>query len=207
MNSDQLLSSQGLSNYPSIKAFSKLVGLTTKSNNVPLSAQILLDLCRNVARDLTYVSRLHEDAQRTLNACPAYHAQWTDEVRIAAAQALYRANRHIESKLPDTEALYQLTCKGKPSELQSKVLSVVTASKKDTEDIGGLLAHLSATHASLMGVVGLMQQLAFRSGDLLPDAVKLESFRSLSVESLGRMPPVSPIQGPVEETNVAPSNQ
>lgn len=194
MNSDQSLSSQGLSTYPSIKAFSKIVALVAKSTTVPLSAQILLDLCRNVARDLAYVSRLQEDVQHNLNACPAYHAEWTYEVRTATSEALYRANKHIESKLPDTEALYQLTCKGKHSELQSKVASVVTVNKKDTEDIGSLLQQLSTTHASLMGVVGLMQKLAFRSGELLPDAMKLEGFKSMSLESLGQTTPMSSVE-------------
>lgn len=163
MNLNQPLSSQGLSAYPSIDAFSKLV---SHSITTPLSAKILLDPCRNVARDLTYVSRLQEDAQLALNGCPAYHAQWIYEVRTAASEALYLANKHIESKLPGTQALHQL--KGNQSDLQSKIARVVAVSKKDTEGIASLREHLSAAHASLMGVAGFMHQLAFRNGELIP---------------------------------------
>lgn len=179
VNDHQPLSSQILAGYPSIDNFSKLVALSPAT--APLSARVLLNLCRNVARDLSYVARLQEDVQATLNDSPAYHAKWIAEVRIAAAEALGHVNKHIESKMP-RQHLGGLQQHAR--ELQARVASVVAASKKDAEGIASLREQLGASHASLMAVAGLMQQLAFHNGGLLPDKTQLQQFRSLSQESL-----------------------
>lgn len=171
-----------LAPYPSISIFSTVLSHATSP--VPLSSRVLLDLCRNVARDLDYVTRLREDIQPTLDMCPAYHAEWVDEVRRAASQALYLVNQHIESKMPQKDAVSLL--KGNASDLQSKVMSVVTPSKKDTDGISSLRANLSAAHASLLSAMGMMQQLGLQSGDLLPSRMQLQRFRTLSSGSEGQ---------------------
>jgi hypothetical protein len=176
------LSSQTLSSYPSIDTFSKLV--SNSPSIAPLSATILLDLCRNVARDLTYVSRLQEDVQSTLKVCPAYHTQWIDEVRRAASEALVHADTHISAKIPQEQALSLLN--GSSRELKSKIVSVIRVGKKDKEGIASLRERLSTAHGSLMGAAGLMQQLALRSGDLLPNREQIQCFKPLSLESLGQ---------------------
>lgn len=162
--------------YPSISIFSTLLSHTT--GTMPLSCRALLELCRNVARDLEYVARLREEVQLTLDMCPAHHAEWIDGARKAGSQALYLVNQHIESKIPRKEAMSLL--KGNPSELLSKFAGVVNPGKKDTEAVPSLRANLSASHASLMAAAGLMQQLGLRSGSLLPKSTQLQRFRTLS---------------------------
>lgn len=168
-----------LASYPSIAIFLTLLSHT--AGTVPLSARVLLELCRNVARDLDYVARLREDVQPTLDMCPAHHAEWIDGARKAASQALYLVNQHIESKIPRKEAMSLL--KGNAGDMLSKVASVVSPSKKDTEGISSLRANLSAAHASLMAAAGLMQQLGLRSGDLLPRRTQPQRFRTSSAGS------------------------
>lgn len=171
-----------LAPYPSISVFSTL--LSGSPSTTPLSARVLLELCRNVARDLAYVTRLREDIQLSLDVGPAYHAEWIDEVRRAASQALYLVNQHIESKVPVTQAQHLL--KGNANDLHSKIASVISPSKKDTECISSLRADLSAAHMSLMGAAGFMQQIALREGDQTPDRTQLQIFRNLSSGSEGQ---------------------
>lgn len=173
---------QTLDPYPSISIFSLLLSNSTAT--VPLSARALLDICRTVARDLKYVARLREEAQHTLDMCPAHHAEWIDEARRSASQALYLVNQHIESKIPQKEGMALL--RGNMSDLQAKVISVVTPNKKDTECVSSLRTNLTAAHTSLMTAAGLMQELAIRSGDLLPDTTQLRRFRTLSSGSEGQ---------------------
>lgn len=131
-------------------------------------------------------------------------------MRTAASESLYRANKHIENRLPDTEALYQLTYKSKHGDLLAKVASVTTPGKKDGEDVGSLLKGLSAAQASLMGAMGFLQQLAFRSsGELLSpqDAAQLARFKCFSSDSLLGAGQVTPISPPaVEEMDATPRN-
>lgn len=166
-----------LAPYPSISNFSLL--LSNSKATVPLSARALIGVCRTVARDLNYVARLREEVQLTLDTCPSHHAEWIDEARRAASQALYLVNQHIESKIPQKEVT------GNASDLQAKIMSVVTPSKKDTECLSSLRTNLTAAHTSLMTAAGLMQQLALRSGDLLPNTTQLQRFRTLSSGSEG----------------------
>lgn len=175
-------SSLHLGPYPSISLLSAL--LSHSAATTPQSAKTLLNICRNVERDLDYVTRLQEEVQLTLNTYPAYHADWIDEVRRAASEALHLVNKHIESKMPGTQPLSLL--KGSASELQTKIANVVTPSKKDTEGINNLRADLSLAHASLMGVAGFMQQIALRQGDLTLDRTQLHRFRTLSSGSEGQ---------------------
>lgn len=168
-----------LAPYPSISIFSTLLSHTT--GTVPLSARVLIELCRNIARDLDYVARLREDVQLTLDMCPAHHAEWIDGARKAASQALYLVNQHIESKIPRKEATALL--KGNANDMLSKVASVVNPGKKDAEGISSLRANLSTAHASLMAAAGLMQQLGLRSGDLLPMTTQLQRSRTSSAGS------------------------
>lgn len=170
-----------LAPYPSISVFSLLLSNSTAT--VPLSARALIDICRTVARDLNYVARLREEVQLTLDTCPSHHAEWIDEARRTASQALYLVNQHIESKIPHKDGASLL--RGNASDLQAKVMSVVTPSKKDTECLSSLRTNLTAAHTSLMTAAGLMQQLALRSGDLLPNMTQLQRFRTLSSGSEG----------------------
>lgn len=146
---------QTSSRFPFIETFSEAVSSQSSGQrpSTLIPARVLVNLCTNVRRDLSYVSLLQEDAQEDLRSCSAYHTTWIENVRRDASQALLDFNTYLEHKIPT----------GKDDEAPIKITKVMKNGRK----MASLERELNAAHVGLVSIIGFMQMLVLKRGGLL----------------------------------------
>ncbi|KAK6063300.1 hypothetical protein SCUP515_12523 [Seiridium cupressi] len=156
--------------YPSITNLSRHIAFldAEPSSDTFLPIKLLLDLCHHLSRDLNYVVRLQEETQSTLDSFPAYQSEWISDVRIAASDALRRADSYITSKIPNISDESTIINVVGAKSTRSKVKEILN----DSMTVAAIERLLSVVHSSVIGVVAVMHKMALQNSDLVSRGVQ-----------------------------------